>query len=382
MFVVVIIYTDSSIERKHNTKMFRNLRKISLKRSVTSIYIPKCSFLTNNYKCTDAWNSQISTPILTTVNLNDFYSILDQNHASKGVISAIDVDIFANAINDPSYLEELKSLLHKLRLSAETKNTLESTHHATVRKFIEFDHIPELVDMLKDPLNFGLFLDDYTANILLDKLIVSENYDLAAEVASLIMLQEDYTNDITCTLCQYACYKYIIGYTPLPEPTSLEEKTKKVEEIKIRVKFLRNPYFDDHFDIKDTLILSGKTLAWISERAFDSLNNNLQIIGWLIYKKYEKLLVCCENFSKTASFKIHSEVIDLLNREHGKADDESKTILESCISLLSAVSYSEVPLEESLKISIENAINKTQNKDISQQNEVSYTILCNLGITT
>lgn len=352
--------------------MLRNLRKLPVNNSFVPVYIKKNTFLTNDYKCTEAWTSQTSSPILTKINLNDFYNILDQNYASKGVISAIDVDIFANAMKDSSYLEELKDLLHKLRLSAETGRTLESTHHATVRNFIEYGHIKQLVDILNDPLNFGLFLDDYTANILLDKLITVKDYELAADVASTVMLQEDFSNDITCALCKYAAYKYITSHSEslATEPATPPQKNKKVEEIKIRVKFLRNPYFDDHFDIKDRRLASGKTLAWISERTNDNLDQNLQIIGWLVYKKYDQLTAICENFIKCTSPKVFVEILDFMKKEVENVEKESKEAVENCISMLSKIKTTEVPLEEALQNTIENAINKTQSKDISQQQKV------------
>ncbi|KAH9639735.1 hypothetical protein HF086_014493 [Spodoptera exigua] len=313
-----------------------------------------------------------SSPIFNKVNVHDFYNVLDQNYSSKGVLSAIDVDIFANAIKDQSHLEELKDLLHKLRTTAETGNMLESTQQATIRNFMEFGDIKELVEILKDPLNFGVFLDDYTANMLLDKLITLNNFELAARVASLVMLQEEFSHELTCALCQYACYKYITTYTPTSsERAPPEEKPKKVEEIKIRVKFVRNPFFDDHFDIKDTLLLSGKTLAWISERADNNLNNNLQIIGWLKYKKYDKLAAFSQKISNEKSFKVFKEVIEVLEKESSDVEAEFKPILENCISTLSkAEQNSQASLEEALKIAIENAINKSHKNDVSQQKKL------------
>lgn len=357
--------------------MLRNCRRFICKNNAFPSIILRKTFLTNEYKCTESWNNLNSTAIINKINVQDFYNAVDQNHSSKGVISAIDVDIFVHAIKDSSHIEELKDLLYKLRLSAETGNTLESTHHATIRKYLQFGDIKELVGILRDPLNFGVFLDDYTANILLNKLITSSDFDLAARVASLVMLQEEYGNEITCTLCQYACYKYILSYTPEPSPPPPpEEKNKKVEEIKIRVKYLRNPYFDDHFDINDNITLSGKTLAWMSERASDNLNNNLQIIGWLIYKKYDKLVSLCESLSKTKSFKVYKEVLEQLQKETANADVETKPVLENCHSVLSKVeTHNDSTLEESMKISIENAINKSQKNDIEQQEKVNNFLL-------
>ncbi|VVC87223.1 unnamed protein product [Leptidea sinapis] len=307
-------------------------------------------YLTNEYKCVEAWNNQINSPLLSKVNLNDFYNALEQNYSSKGVISAIDVDVFANAIRDPIYLDELRDLLHKLRLSGDTGNTLESTHHATARNFLEFGNLSDLVTILKDPLNFGVFLDFYTANLILDKLLTSEDYQLAANVAHLIMLQEEFSNDITCTLCQYACYKFLKDYKE-PESDSINvtetKKSEKVEEIKIRIKFLRNEYYDDHFDIKDVKILSGKTLAWISKQYKDNVSNNLQLLGWLYYKKYDKLQNLCQELSINKSFKLNSQVIDVLKSE---ISEDSKESIENCLSILNQMESSTESLEEAIKL--------------------------------
>lgn len=350
--------------------MLRHFRKCYQKNGLIPVLTCSRNFLTNDYRCTESWDTINSSPIINKINLNDFYNQLDINYSSKGSISAIDIDIFAHAVKETDHLDELKDLLHKLRLSAETGNMLQSTHHATIRNFIKFGYIQELVEILKDPLNFGVFLDDYTANILLDELLKSEKYELAANVASLVMLQEEFTNELTCNLCQYACYKYITNYT-VPEPAPTEDpKKKKVEEIKIRVKFLRNPYFDDHFDIKDSLVLAGKSLAWISDQRHDNLNNNLQIIGWMIFRKYEKLLAFCNHVSNLPASKIFPEVINLLEKAKS-VESENTERLDKCIGILSKMEQnSDVNLEESLKFLIENAINKVQNKDIQMQKQV------------
>lgn len=347
--------------------MLRQLRNIYTKRSFLPIVSANRTFLTNDYKCEETWSSINLSSLVKKINVNDFYNEIDKTHSSKGVISAIDVDLFAHAVKETIHLEELKELLHKLRLSAETGSMLESTPHATIRNFIKFGYVQELVEILKDPLNFGVFLDDYTANMLLDDLIKAEKYELAATVASLIMLQEEYSNELTCALCQYAAFKYITNYEP-PEPAPPEEKPTKVEEIKIRIKFLRNPYYDDHFDIKDLLLLSGKTLAWISENGTDNLNINLQLLGWLFYKKHDKLLSLSEQVSKSQSFNIYKEVLELLQKE--KQGDAENSSLEKSISNLKNVKTAESTLEESLQNAVENAINKVQKRDIESQHKV------------
>ncbi|CAH0717223.1 unnamed protein product, partial [Brenthis ino] len=351
--------------------MLRNLRRNVFHNHYAIFFSPKQTFLTNEYKCTEDWNLQTSSSLLNKVNLNDFYNVLDQNYTSKGVISAIDVDIFANAVKESIYLDELKDLLHKLRLSAETGKTLESTHHATIRNYIEFGNIQDLVHILKDPLNFGIFLDFYTANILLDKLLNEQNYEIAANVASLIMLQEDFSNEITNAMCQYACYKYLMTTKEVEKkPSSEPNKKEKIEEIKIRVKFLRNPYFDDHFDLTDLKILSGKTLAWISKISNDNVNYNLQILGWVFYQKYNKVLSLCEEIINNKAFKLYPEILEILERESKVEQAGGTDLLEKCIEKLKNASLIEANLDDSIKNTIENAINRTQNKDIACQKQL------------
>nr|BAM19735.1 unknown unsecreted protein [Papilio xuthus] len=116
------------------------------------------------------------------------------------------------------------------------------------------------------------------------------------------------------------------------------------------------------------MLLSGKTLAWISRNNKDNISNNLQIIGWMYYKKYDSLLTLCENFKNLKSFKIYSEVIELLQKEISKS--EEKDSLEKCISFLNECPKADGILEESIKNLIEDAINKTHKNDISSQQKL------------
>ena len=68
-----------------------------------------------------------------------------------------------------------------------------STGHAAVRALIGKgageEHLQHLVRMLEDPTNYGLFMDQYTALLLLDKLVEEGRRPEGARVASQLMLQ-------------------------------------------------------------------------------------------------------------------------------------------------------------------------------------------------
>ncbi len=244
------------------------------------------TFLSESYKCTESWNQRLTSPVLQNINAVNFYYELEQKYQSYGKVSAIDIDILANKISEGGHIEALADLMHKHRMTEETTNTLDSTGHSLIRAFLDIFQIQELVDILDDRMSYGVFLDSFTGNLCLDVLIRNKDFKSAAKVATLIMLQEDFDNKITRALSLYACVKHLqkpepFKEAPPPPPViASETKTKKkVEEVKVRVKFIRNEYFDDHFDLTDDNALVGKTLVMVGELVPGTIGNSSQLIG-------------------------------------------------------------------------------------------------------
>lgn len=270
-------------------------------------------FLSEAYKCTDAWNARLQLPILKKIRPDNFYYDLDTKYQRSGKICAIDLDILANSMNDKQLLDELCDLVHKLRLTADTQFTLPSTSHAVVRHHLDFGSDAEwsnLIYLLDDRLSYGLFLDSFSANLCLDKMIRAQNYRMAAKVATFLMLQEDFANAINRALSLYACYKYLQDpqsfddlvkneandeemaaeiHAALQEKDPKAKKVKKrqqKEEIRVRINYLRNPYFDEHFDVRNSLHLVGKTLLAISRHMDDAIGHSIRLLGNCYYEKY------------------------------------------------------------------------------------------------
>lgn len=270
-------------------------------------------FLSEAYKCTDAWNARLQLPILEKIRPDNFYYDLDTKYQRSGKLCAIDLDILANSMSNKQLLEELCDLVHKLRLTADTQYTLPSTSHAVIRHHLDFGSDAEwsnLIYLLDDRLSYGLFLDSFSANLCLDKMIRAQNYRMAAKVATFLMLQEDFSNAINRALSLYACFKYLQdpqSFDDLVKNAATDEelaaeihaalqerdpKAKKVkkrqqkEEIRVRINYLRNPYFDDHFDLRNSLHLVGKTLLAISRHMDDAIGNSIRLLGHCYYEKY------------------------------------------------------------------------------------------------
>lgn len=353
----------------------------------------KRTFLSDAYKCTEAWNSRLATPILQKVSLESFYYELDQKFQQQGKVSAIDIDIFANRITDEHYHEELADLVHKLRMTEETTNSLESMGHALIRLYLNCNNTKELLDILNDRLSYGIFLDSYIANIAIDQFIKVKDFKSAARISSFMMLQEQFDNPITIGLSLYACMKFLEApesFETKPEPIVVaapDEKIsvpvkaadkKKTEEIKVRVGFIRNEYFDDHFDLNDSQLLVGKTLVMIGDALIvdanhSSLGKSAKLLGLCLYRKYDKALQYVETV-KGEIYKDAAKIAEsmLSQQEAATDDDVYKKLIES-VQKLSLGKCIEDNFEKSVWKFTNDTIAQFEKKDIENQIKVIAT---------
>ncbi|KAJ6648732.1 28S ribosomal protein S27, mitochondrial [Pseudolycoriella hygida] len=287
------------------------------------------TFLSEAYKCTEVWNQRLTSPALQNINAANFYYELEQKFHSYGKVSAIDVDILASTIAEGGQLDALSDIIHKHRLTEETSNTLDSTGHALIRAFLDRFQISELLEILDDRINYGIFLDDFTANLSLHELIKNKDYKSAARIATLLMLQEDFDHKITKFLSLYACVKHLQKLEPVkvvePEVPVVPATKKKVEIVKVRVKYLRNEYFDDHFDLRDENALLGKTFLMLGELIPGTVGNSAQLLGFGLYGKYEQGI---EFLAKVKS-DLHTDAIELLKTFLERIKDDGNEHLAS-----------------------------------------------------
>lgn len=297
-------------------------------------------FLSDAYKCTEAWENRLKSPILQKIRPDLFYYDLDRKFQQRGKICAVDLDIFVNTIKDNKLLNEVSDLVHKMRLTAETSNTLASTSHAVIRHHLDFsdNDFENLIYILDDRLSYGIFLDSYTANLCLDKLIKMKNYRMAAKVSTFLMLQENFENPINRVLSLYACYKYLEDPQPFddliknqqsesdlaneiaeamraadPKAGKKQKKRDKKEEIRVRINFLRNPYFDDHFDLRNSHHLVGKTFLAISQHLDnDSIGNSVKLLGYSFYEKYSDGIKFIESLNNNQLYK---DAVDIAKKQ-------------------------------------------------------------------
>lgn len=342
--------------------------------------LTKRTYLQENYKCTESFESRLKNPILERVSIENLYFDIDAKFHQQKKVSAIDIDIYANKIIDDKHTDEIADLVQKLRLTEEASNILESTGHALIRNYMENNQIDALVQILNHRLEYGIYLDNFTANLLLDKLVLEKNWKLAARIATLHCLQEDFENPITNSLSMYACFMFADNLETFddlveqqiekPKEDAPKSKKKK-EEIRIRVGYLRNEYHDDHFDIRNTNHLVGKTLLYLAKelKPTDVLRNNLELLGYALYEKYEEGAKLLETQS-TSPF--YADTVAIVNKLKAACGEENEIAMKffSKVDQLSNLQNDKVDLM--LEKLVQSAVEGRQSQDIEQQKMVRF----------
>lgn len=82
-------------------------------------------------------------------------------------------------------------------------------HYSFARSYLDLNQTDKLLQILKLKYNYGLFLDSFTATMLMDSFVKENDYVRAALAAHEVMLQELNENELTLTACLYSCYMHL-----------------------------------------------------------------------------------------------------------------------------------------------------------------------------
>jgi len=201
----------------------------------------------------------------------EWITSVQKKFIGDGKASAVDVEAAVCLANEEDQLEDIVELIYKLRHTENSADMLSSTEYAMYRLLLKFNDTQTLFKLINDPINYGVFMNEHCYCLAIDYFIKNDNIPGAAEVATNVMKQELFDNELLNILSVYSLLKWLelpADQRVFSNQGGKEEKTDEDEfgtdedETTFKFPYLRQEFNDGHFDLEDPMQLVIKSLKW------------------------------------------------------------------------------------------------------------------------
>uniref|UniRef100_A0AC35THU1 Mitochondrial 28s ribosomal protein s27 n=1 Tax=Rhabditophanes sp. KR3021 TaxID=114890 RepID=A0AC35THU1_9BILA len=299
-------------------KVFSTLPK-SLSRRSLALSAQSRAILSKEFHLNQEWSERHNNMKKLALGGDyEWIAAVQKKFIGGGKASAVDVDAAACGAEEKDQIHDIVDLIYKLRHTDNAADFLSSTEYAVLRLLLKHNAVSEFFKILNDPINHGIFMNEHVACLALEYFIESKDFCSAAKIGTFVMQQEMFSSQLLNHLSVYSLLKWL--ELPKEERVMSEELHPKLEDFEeddealtFRYPYLKNKYFDNHFDIQDAPLLVGKSLIWLGEviSADDTLKSSLKLVGLCTNGDYEGVK---ELIEKNAVSQLNVSALNIANQ--------------------------------------------------------------------